>query len=147
MPAILVDQSRMTNLDGAGAGDSPARAVGDSEMGGAAKGSRGASSITTPSLSGHDVSGFPPRGQNRRGEKRHGRHKPLPEQLSDRVARCYRCRQKLPVEKFSPDPSKASGRMSICKPCDLARSREYYRRAGREKKLAAYHAGRGAGPP
>jgi hypothetical protein len=42
--------------------------------------------------------------------------------------RCYACREQCPVVEFAPDPSKGSGFKSICRPCDRAKSRRYYRR-------------------
>jgi len=53
------------------------------------------------------------------------------------VARCYACGRDKPVDQFSPDSSKASGRMSRCRACDLEKSRRYYADAdNRERKLA-----------
>ena len=54
---------------------------------------------------------------------------------------CYRCRRFLPVEAFAADKSKASGRKSICRACDRAKSRAYYV-ANRERKIAAVKARR-----
>jgi len=55
-----------------------------------------------------------------------------------RTSRCYRCRQDLPIDAFVKDCTKASGRASICVPCDKNKGREYYRR-NRAKKLEAAH--------
>ncbi len=41
-------------------------------------------------------------------------------------ARCYRCAIPKPIDQFARDRSKASGRKSICKPCDTAKSATYY---------------------
>lgn len=41
-------------------------------------------------------------------------------------ARCYRCQQSKPLAEFARDKSKATGRKSICKDCDKAKSRRYY---------------------
>jgi hypothetical protein len=41
--------------------------------------------------------------------------------------RCYACERRRPVEEFAPDPSKGSGLKSICRPCDRAKSRRYYK--------------------
>ena len=51
------------------------------------------------------------------------------------VARCYSCQRSLPVAEFAPDPTKASGRKSICRPCDNDRSHRYYI-ANRERVIA-----------
>jgi uncharacterized CHY-type Zn-finger protein len=48
---------------------------------------------------------------------------------------CYACHEELPVEAFARDRQKASGRASICKPCDREKSRRYYREH-REEKVA-----------
>ncbi len=40
-------------------------------------------------------------------------------------AHCYRCGPR-PVAEFARDRSKASGRKSICKSCDAAKSASYY---------------------
>jgi hypothetical protein len=48
---------------------------------------------------------------------------------------CYACHEELPIEEFAPDGSKSSGRKSICRGCDRAKSRRYYD-ANRERKLA-----------
>jgi hypothetical protein len=60
------------------------------------------------------------------------------------LARCYACGEDKPVGEFSPDRSKASGRMSICRACVREKSRVYYR-ANRERVLARMAARRG--PP
>jgi hypothetical protein len=49
---------------------------------------------------------------------------------------CYACGEKLPYTEFAPDRSKSSGRKSICRVCDRAKSRAYYL-ANRERKIAA----------
>ena len=49
---------------------------------------------------------------------------------------CSGCRQRLPVEAFSVDRSKPSGRKSRCKVCDREKSRAYYERVGRERYRA-----------
>ena len=46
---------------------------------------------------------------------------------------CSGCEQRLPVEAFSVDRSKPSGRKSTCLVCDRAKSRAYYERVGRER--------------
>ncbi len=51
------------------------------------------------------------------------------------VSTCYRCRRSLGPEDFARDRSKASGRASICRECDRAKARAYYR-ANRERVLA-----------
>jgi protein-arginine kinase activator protein McsA len=51
------------------------------------------------------------------------------------TAQCYACHEELPVKAFARDETKASGRSSICKPCDREKSRRYYREH-REEKLA-----------
>ena len=51
------------------------------------------------------------------------------------VACCYACKRDKPVGEFSPDSSKASGRSSICRACDRAKSRRYYAQ-NRERVLA-----------
>ena len=51
------------------------------------------------------------------------------------VACCYACKRDKPVGEFSPDRSKASGRTSICRACDRAKSKRYYRK-NRERVLA-----------
>jgi hypothetical protein len=55
--------------------------------------------------------------------------------LTEPVARCYACGEDKPVGEFSPDSSKASGRSSICRACDRAKSRRYYAQ-NRERVLA-----------
>ncbi len=42
------------------------------------------------------------------------------------LAACSRCGETKPVEAFYADRSRALGRKSICKPCDLEKSRDYY---------------------
>jgi predicted RNA-binding Zn-ribbon protein involved in translation (DUF1610 family) len=49
--------------------------------------------------------------------------------------RCTECGLNRPVQDFYRDRSKASGHRSLCKPCDLAKSRAYYR-ANFEDQLA-----------
>jgi hypothetical protein len=44
------------------------------------------------------------------------------------MPRCYRCGEEKPADQFAVDRSKASGRKSICKPCDKAKGLAYYRR-------------------
>lgn len=53
------------------------------------------------------------------------RARALPEPSSE-TAPCYRCQQQVPINHFGPDPTKASGRKSICLPCDREKSRAYY---------------------
>jgi hypothetical protein len=53
--------------------------------------------------------------------------------------RCPRCGESKPLDGFYIDRSKASGRRSICKSCDLGRSRTYYR-ANRERVIARVRA-------
>lgn len=48
---------------------------------------------------------------------------------------CSGCARALPVDGFARDKSKASGRKSICRACDRAKSRRYYEQ-NRERKLA-----------
>jgi hypothetical protein len=40
--------------------------------------------------------------------------------------RCPRCGETKPLDAFYGDKSKSDGRRSICKRCDLERSRTYY---------------------
>jgi hypothetical protein len=40
--------------------------------------------------------------------------------------RCYACRRSLPAIGFAVDRAKASGRKSICRACDRAKSAAYY---------------------
>ena len=49
---------------------------------------------------------------------------------------CAGCEQRLPVEAFSADRSKPSGRKSRCKVCDREKSRAYYERVGRARYSA-----------
>jgi uncharacterized CHY-type Zn-finger protein len=42
------------------------------------------------------------------------------------TAKCYKCKQDLPVEDFARDKSKSSGRKSICKACDNEKAKRYY---------------------
>ena len=42
------------------------------------------------------------------------------------MMRCYRCGGVYGLEAFSRDRSKASGRKSICKPCDREKHRREY---------------------
>jgi DNA-directed RNA polymerase subunit RPC12/RpoP len=53
------------------------------------------------------------------------------------VARCYACGKELPVDRFSRDRSKGSGRACICRPCDAEKGRRYYE-ANRERVLARH---------
>ena len=39
---------------------------------------------------------------------------------------CPTCRVEKPLEAFAPDPTKASGHRSYCRPCDNERSKAYY---------------------
>ena len=55
--------------------------------------------------------------------------------------RCYSCGEELPITALSPDRSQASGYTSLCRPCDLAKSRAYYE-ANREPRRAYYEANR-----
>jgi hypothetical protein len=49
--------------------------------------------------------------------------------------KCPRCGELRNIGEFALDPSKASGRKSLCKPCDAAKSRAYYA-ANRERVIA-----------
>lgn len=40
--------------------------------------------------------------------------------------RCFRCGERKAAADFYADKTKASGRKSICKACDLAKARDYY---------------------
>lgn len=40
--------------------------------------------------------------------------------------KCYVCGLERPAEEFARDKSKASGRKSVCRECDSAKSRRYY---------------------
>jgi len=42
------------------------------------------------------------------------------------LRRCYRCERDILPRAFAIDRSKGSGRKSICKRCDRAKSRAYY---------------------
>jgi hypothetical protein len=53
------------------------------------------------------------------------------------LARRYACGEEVPVGEFSRDRSKASGRASICRPCDALKGRRYYQ-ANRDKVLARH---------
>jgi hypothetical protein len=53
--------------------------------------------------------------------------------------RCPRCEQTRPEDDFAGDASKASGRKSICKPCDNEKSRRYYE-ANRDRVIARVQA-------
>jgi hypothetical protein len=53
------------------------------------------------------------------------------------LARCYACGEEMPVDLFSRDRSKASGRASICRACDALKGRRYYQ-ANRDKVLARH---------
>jgi hypothetical protein len=53
------------------------------------------------------------------------------------LARCYACGERKPVGEFPPDRSKAAGRMSRCRACDLEKGRRYYA-ANRERILARH---------
>lgn len=46
----------------------------------------------------------------------------------EEITRCFRCGEWKPLSEFYADKTKASGRRSICKACDRAKSREYYAR-------------------
>ncbi len=52
---------------------------------------------------------------------------------------CSRCARELPLTDFARDASKAPGHKSICKACDRARAKRFYR-ANRERILAAANA-------
>jgi hypothetical protein len=58
---------------------------------------------------------------------------------------CYACHEELPVEVFARDRAKASGRASICRPCDNEKSHRYYLEH-REEKLAKARAERAPRP-
>ena len=47
---------------------------------------------------------------------------------------CTKCGDELPIEEFARDRTRASGRKSLCKACDRAKSKAYYE-ANRERKL------------
>jgi hypothetical protein len=52
---------------------------------------------------------------------------------------CPSCEALRPVERFTPDASKADGLQSRCRECDNAKCREYYRaRGGRETARRRY---------
>jgi len=53
------------------------------------------------------------------------------------TARCYVCGESKPLGEFYPDASKAAGRMSRCRACDLEKCRAYYA-ASRERILARH---------
>lgn len=42
------------------------------------------------------------------------------------MKRCYACEVEKSEAEFAVDPSKASGRKSICRPCDRVKARGYY---------------------
>ncbi len=46
----------------------------------------------------------------------------------DERGTCSRCGENKPVTEFYGDRTKASGRRSICKVCDLEKSADYYAR-------------------
>jgi hypothetical protein len=48
---------------------------------------------------------------------------------------CYACGRDRPVDEFARDKSKGSGRKSICKACDNAKSSRYYA-ANRDRVIA-----------
>jgi len=66
------------------------------------------------------------------------------------LAGCFRCGGRKPVGEFYSDKTKASGRKSICKACDLEKSKRYYaehrvevlRRHAARHLLTAKHNGR-----
>jgi hypothetical protein len=51
------------------------------------------------------------------------------------MPRCYACGWDLPADVFARDRAKASGRASMCRPCDREKSRRYYLEH-RDEKLA-----------
>jgi hypothetical protein len=53
----------------------------------------------------------------------------------EEVGRCYVCGETKPIGDFYRDASKAAGRMSRCRACDLEKCRRYYEQ-NRERKLA-----------
>lgn len=53
------------------------------------------------------------------------------------LARCYACGEEKPLDEFYPDSSKAAGRMSRCRACDLEKCQRYYA-ANRERILARH---------
>jgi len=57
------------------------------------------------------------------------------------TSRCYRCGEEKPRSEFYADSRKACGRKSICKPCDLEKSKEYYaeHRVEKLERYAARH--------
>jgi hypothetical protein len=63
------------------------------------------------------------------GPRRRGLEGAPPDEM-----RCYRCGETKPVEEFARDRSKASGRKSLCKACDNAKSKDYYA-ANRERVI------------
>jgi hypothetical protein len=50
-------------------------------------------------------------------------------------ATCYGCRRELPADAFPRDKSKASGRKSLCRGCDNAKSRRFY--AANQRRVIA----------
>lgn len=60
------------------------------------------------------------------------------------LAACFRCGERKAAGEFYADKSKASGRKSICKACDLEKSRRYYE-ANRER-VAARNRARAVAP-
>jgi hypothetical protein len=52
----------------------------------------------------------------------------------DSLRRCSGCGQWLPVDAFSIDRSRPSGRKSRCKVCDRAKSAAYYQRKKQARK-------------
>jgi hypothetical protein len=56
------------------------------------------------------------------------------------MKRCPKCGDMKPLSDFTPDKTKASGYASRCKPCDAARSKDYYQRTNGAKAKARYRA-------
>jgi hypothetical protein len=57
------------------------------------------------------------------------------------TSHCPRCKRQLPIAAFGVDRAKPSGRRSICRACDRAKSRLWYAR-NREAKGRYYQANR-----
>ena len=53
------------------------------------------------------------------------------------LRRCYGCGRSLPAIGFSPDPSKGSGRKSICRACDREKARAHYRAHSDARRVKA----------
>jgi hypothetical protein len=51
--------------------------------------------------------------------------------------RCYACKRDRDLSEFAPDPSKASGYKSICRPCDNGKAKRYYAEVRRPARLLA----------